>query len=95
MSIIKKVNLTEDELSDLFGKVVQSYEIKRLNGTMKIVKSIYGDGFAEPYYEEKERKFYKCGFPFSTQLDDWRLRNLGKVLTDHIKSVRSSPYYEE
>ena len=87
LELFTKVNsvLTEDETNDFLSGVVRKYELIRMNGTMEIVKKIYGSEFVQPYYEEKERKFYDCGYPFSTQLDDWRLRNLGKVLMGNFK----------
>tara|TARA_R100000306_G_C4352551_1_gene130900 strand:+ start:52 stop:432 length:381 start_codon:yes stop_codon:yes gene_type:complete len=98
--IIEKLNkaLTESERDKLIGHLAFHYEMMRMNGTVGIVKDIYGntersrfdDAFfidpseKDPYVKEKTRKFFDCGAPFASGLDFSKRTNLGGVLYNYL-----------
>jgi hypothetical protein len=98
--IIEKLNkaLTESERDKLIGHLAYHYEMMRMNGTVGIVKDIYGntersrfdDDFAidpcekDDYIVGKTKKFFDCGSSFAGGLDFSKRTNLGGVLYNYL-----------
>tara|TARA_Y100000034_G_scaffold84785_1_gene101691 strand:+ start:247 stop:579 length:333 start_codon:yes stop_codon:yes gene_type:complete len=97
--IIEKLNkaLTESERDNLIGHLAYHYEKMRFNGTVGMVKDVYGiersgdmDNafFIEPseknYVKEKTRNFFNCGAAFVADLDTLRRKNFGGVLYNYL-----------
>ena len=98
--IIEKLNkaLTKSERDQLVGHIAYHYEVMRFNGTVGMVKDVYGiersgdidDAFfidpseKDPYVKEKTRKFFDCGAAFVADLDTFRRKRLGGVLYNYL-----------
>ena len=98
--IIEKLNkaLTESERDKLIGHLAYHYEMMRMNGTVGIVKDIYGntersrfdDDFAidpcekDDYIVGKTKRFFDCGAPFAGGLDLRNRKSLGGVLYNYL-----------
>jgi len=97
--IIEKLNqaLTESERDKLVGYIAYHYEMMRFNGTVGMVKAIYGgeekgkfddsffiDPSEKSYIRGKTKRFFNCGGLFAGRLDSLRIKNLGGVLYRYL-----------
>jgi len=99
--IIEKLNkaLTESERDKLIGHLAYHYEMMRFNGTVGMVKEIYGvkagpydndqsifedSDRHDPHIQEKAPLFWKSGSCFAGGLDFRNRTNLGGVLYNYL-----------
>ena len=88
--IIEKLNkaLTESERDKLIGPLAFHYEMMRMNGTVGIVKDIYGNKersrFDDDYIVRKTKRFFNCGASFAGGLDLRNRKSLGGVLYNYL-----------
>ena len=102
--IIEKLNqaLTESERDKLIGHLAFHYEMMRMNGTVGIVKDIYGNKersrFDDDYIVGKTKRFFDCGAPFAGGLDFSKRTNLGGVLYNYLlkqMNIKNKPKERE